>query len=209
METAVRWIVALGSILFVLRLSSYVLPEFACILLSLVVLLALVILLARAFLAGLLKWRKSTNFWPIPALVCLAFILGSLYLPSPIGRRISDRMFERHLGDYARVVDNFRNGSVRCANSCNGNVQKLEGTILPAHVLDIWGAHCDESGGVILLFLQDTDVPLLHRGYMFRDYEEGSDCSKQYGSRELAGSRFPYVRQIEGHWYRFSDQPGF
>jgi hypothetical protein len=200
-EKVVKWIVALGSILFVLALSLYVLPKFACMMLSLLILVALVVLLARALVEGLLKWRKSSNFWPMPALVCLAFILCAYYFASPVGRYISDRMFERHRGDYARVVDNFRDGSLLCASSCNGDVKAIEATSLPAHVRDIWAAHCDGSG-VIVLFLLDTDVPLLHHGYVFRDYEEGSDCSKRFGSHE-------YVRQIEGHWYRFSDQPGF
>ena len=208
MEKIFRWIAALGSILFVLVLLLYVIPGFASLLLSVLVLVTLVVLLTVSLVAGLLKWRKSSKFWPMPALVCLAFIFCSFYVASPIGRYISDRMFERHLGDYARAVDNFRDGSVLCASSCNGDVKAIEGTSLPAHVRDIWGAHCD-GNGVIVLFRLDTDVPLLHEGYMFKDYEESSDCSKRFGSREFVWSHLPYVRQIEGHWYRFSDQPGF
>jgi|ERR1700733_13668981 hypothetical protein len=207
MEKMIKWIIALGGTLFLLRLSSYVIPEFACLLLSVLVLVTLVVLLTVALVAGLLKWRKSSNFWPMPALVCLAFILCSFYVASPIGRYISDGMFEKHLGDYARVVDNFRNGNVLCASSCNGDVKVIEATSLPAHVRDIWGTHCDDSG-LIVLFRLDTDVPLLHEGYMFKDYKESSDCSKRFGSREFVWSHLPYVRHIAGHWYRFSDQPG-
>lgn len=117
-------------------------------------------------------------------------------------------MFEKRLGDYARVVDDFRSGRVPCASSRNGDLKVIEATNLPAHVRDIWGAHCD-GGGVIVLFRLDTQVPLLHEGYMFKNYEEGSDCGKRFGSREMVVAHLPYVRQIEGHWYRFSDQPGF
>src|SRR6266576_604550 len=99
MEKTFRWSVALGSSLFVLTLSLYVLPKFACVILFLLVLVALVALLARTLVAGLLKWRKSSKFWPMPALVCIAFILCSFYVASPIGRYISDGMFEKHLGD--------------------------------------------------------------------------------------------------------------
>jgi hypothetical protein len=43
----------------------------------------------------------------------------------------------------------------------------------------------------------------------WRHLDKSSGCSKQFGSREFAWSHFPYVRRIQGHWYRFSDQPGF
>jgi len=208
MAKALRWIVALGGILFVLRLSSYVHPEFACLLLSVLLLVSLIVLLPVALTQGWSKWRKSSKFWPMPALVCAAFIVCSFYVASPIGSGISDKLFARHRGDYARVVDSFRDGRVLCTSSCNEDVKVIEATNLPAHVRDIWGAHCD-GGRVIVLFRLDTDVPLLHEGYMFKDYEEDSDCSKRFGSREIVWSHLPYVRQIEGHWYRFSDQPGF
>jgi hypothetical protein len=40
---------------------------------------------------------------------------------------------------------------------------------------------------------------------MFRDYAERSDCNRLVSGK----SKWPYLRQIEGDWYRFSDQPGF
>jgi hypothetical protein len=208
MQKTFRWIVALGSVLFVLTLSLYVLPKFACLLLSGLVLGLLVVLLISSLIAGFLKWRKFSNFWPMPAIACFVLIFCSFYIASPIGRYISDRTFERHLGDCARVVDDFRSGSVRCASACNGVAEVVETTSVPAHIRDIWGMHC-EGSGVIVLFRLGTDVPLLHEGYVFKDYEESSDCSKRFGSRELVWSRLPHVRQIEGHSYRFSDQPGF
>ena len=208
MQKTFRWIVALGSVLFILTLSLHLLPNFACLLLSGLALCVLVVLLCRSLVAGLLKWRKISKFWSMPAIVCVAFIMGSFYVAPPIGRHLSDRMFERHLGTYVRVVDDFRNGSVRCASTCDGVAEVIEARSVPAHVRDIWGMHCEE-GGVIVLFHLDTNVPLLHEGYMFRDYEESSDCGKRFGSREFVWSHLPYVRQVEGNWYGFSDQPGF
>jgi len=208
MQKIFRWIVTLGSVLFVLTLVAYLLPNFVCLLLSGLVLLALVVLLCGSLIAGLLKWRKISNVWPMPAIVCLAFILCSFYVASPIGRYISDRRFERHLGTYARVVKDFRNGSVRCTSACDGVAKVIATGNIPAHVRDVWGMHC-EGNSVIVLFRLDTHVPLLHEGYMFRDYGENSNCSKRFGSHEFVWSHLPYVRQIEGNWYRFSDQPGF
>jgi hypothetical protein len=53
----------------------------------------------------------------------------------------------------------------------------------------------------------DTDVPLLHEGYVFKDYGESSNCN--HGQSELGGSHLPFVRHVRDKWYRFSDQPGF
>ena len=208
MEKVFRWIVALGSILLVLWLSLYIYPKFACLVLSVLLLLSLIALLPVALIDGISKWRKSSKFWPMPALVCVAFIVCTFYGVSPIASRISDKLFAWHRGDYVRIVNDFRDGRVLCASSCNEALKVIEVTNLPAHVRDIFGAHCD-GGSVVVLFRHDTNVPLLHEGYMFKDYGEASVCSKRFGSREHDWSDLPYVRQIEGHWYRFSDQPGF
>src|ERR1700743_2443205 len=106
MEKTFRWILAFGSVLFVLSLLIYMLPNFAFILLLFLVLAILVVLLFVALTVGWSKWRKSSKFWPMPALVCLAFLLGSFYAASPVARYLSDGMFKRHLGDYTRVVEN-------------------------------------------------------------------------------------------------------
>jgi hypothetical protein len=155
--------VVLGGIFFVLVVSSYLRPNFAFLILSGLVLAALVILLAIALVAGFLRWRQSSNLWPLAALVCIAAILCSCYFATSIARYMTDRAFEKNLADYARVADNFRNGSVICTSLCNGDPKVIEATTLPAHVRDIWGAHCD-GGAVIVLFRVDTNVPLLHEG---------------------------------------------
>lgn len=79
-----RWIVALGIILFILRVLSYVHPNFAYFLLSGLVLVALVVLLAMALVMGFLKWRKSSNFWllPGPSLYCLYLVLVLCRFPN-------------------------------------------------------------------------------------------------------------------------------
>jgi hypothetical protein len=208
MERTIKWIIALGGTLFFLRLWSYVIPEFACLVLSAIVLAALVVLVTIALIAGFTKWRKHSRLWMVPSLVGLAFLLCSFYVASPMGQYVSDRMFEKHLGDYSRVVSNFKEGNLLCAGSCKGDIQLIESTNRPAHVRDIWGTHCDD-GGVVVLFRADTDVPLLHQGYIFKDYEERSNCGELFGSRKVVWSHLPYIRPITGHWYRFSDQPGF
>ena len=208
MEKTTKWIIILGSASFFLRLSSYVIPEFAFVLLSTAILIALVVFLTVAVVVGFTKWRKRSKSWLLPSLVCLAFLLCSFYVASPTGRYISDKIFEKRFDDYARVVSDFRDGNILCTNVCAGNVEVIQTTNHLARIRDIWGTHCDD-GGAIVLFRSATDAPLLHEGYMFKDYGNRSNCGKLFGSREFAWSHLPYMRHVTGNWYRFSDQPGF
>ncbi len=208
MASTCRWCFALGSALFILSTAAFVHPEFVVLLLSGLALVALFVLLARSLVMGLLRWRKLSTFWPLPTVICLVFPWLSFYVASPTGKAITDRSFARGIGNYARVVEDFRNGSLLCAGPCNGDLKLIEVMKVPTNVRDVWGSHCD-GHGVIVLFRLDTDVPLLHEGYMFKDYGEGSDCSKRFGWHDLAPAHLPFVRRISGDWYRFSDQPGF
>ncbi|MDR3412315.1 MAG: hypothetical protein P4L87_15475 [Formivibrio sp.] len=200
-------IVVVGVCCFFLRLSTYVMPEFLCILLSTLLLVALVVLLVVSSRVGFIRWRKSSHLWPAPSLVCLAFILCAYYFAPSMGRYISDWKFGRHLAEYSRVVNGLKNGTISCATPCNANVEVIEVTSRPAHIRDIWGARCDDNG-VIVLFRVDTDVPLLHEGYFFKDYGVTSNCNIRSVSPEVSWPHVPYIRHIAGQWYRFSDQPG-
>ena len=200
-------VVAAGSSFFIMRLSTFVIPESICIMLSLVFVVALLVLLVTASRTGIIKWRKTSRLWPVPALVCLVFILCGFGITPSMGRYISDWQFKKNLDQYSIVVDNFRTGIISCTSSCNGDVEVIGVTSRPVRIRDIWGARCDDRG-VIVLFRFDTDVPLLHEGYFFRDYGENSNCGIRSVSPELGWPHTPYVRHITGHWYHFSDQPG-
>ena len=75
-------------------------------------------------------------------------------------------------------------------------------------VLDVWATHCDD-GGVVVLFRLDTDVLLLHQGYVFKDFGEASNGSKLYGWLASPSSELPFVRHVQGNWFRWADQAGF
>jgi len=197
-------IVLAGFSCFCLKLITYVIPESLCVLLSFILFVALVMLLIVSLIFGFTRWRKSSRFWLAPALVCTAFVLSCFYLPSPIGRHISDWRFGKHVTEYSRVVDGFRSGAISCRTPCEGRSDVIEATDRPAHIRDIWGVRCDD-GGLLVLFRVNTDVPFLHEGYLFKGYGEKSDCNT--GS-EKPEKRF-YLRLITGRWYSFSDQPGF
>jgi hypothetical protein len=198
--------VTVGVSSFVLRLSTYVFPELFGILLTYLLYVVLAVMLLVALRVGFVRWRKVSRLWPVPALVCLAFIICACFTPS-IGQHISDWRFGRHLAEYSRVVDSLRKGTTSCATPCNAEVEVIETTSRPEHIRDVWGAHCDD-GGVIVLFRVGTDVPFLHEGYFFKDYGTSSNCNTRSVSPDVGWPHVPYIRHITGQWYRFSDQPG-
>jgi hypothetical protein len=97
-------------------------------------------------------------------------------------------------------VDSFRSGNLSCLTPCNMDSQVIAVASRPANIRDVWGAHCDD-GGVMVLFLINSDVPLLHTGYIFEGYGEGSSCNKV----PIKPESKLYIRPIIGQWYHFSD----
>ena len=202
------WIAAAGAIFFGLVASLYARPEIICLALLIVLFWGMFVTQIRLLLVGVLRWKKSTKFWLMPAVVCAAVISLSLCFGSTAGRHVSDLVFRKHSDEYLKIANAFRDGSLNCVTSCNGDVKMIETATLPADVRQAYGTHCD-GGGVLVLFSLKTDVPLVHEGYLFRDYAETGNCSERFGSHGIVWSHVPYVRKLDQHWYRVSDQPGF
>jgi hypothetical protein len=195
-------IVAVGMSYFVLFLFTHVVPEFLCLLLSVVLFVVLTVMLLVALTVGFVKWRKSSRLWPVPALVCLAFILSAYFTP-PIGKFISDWRFEKHLAEYSRVVDGLRNGSIRCDAPCKATSGGVGPASQAAHLRVLEWSRCND-GGIFVSFFVPIDVPLVHIGYLFKGYGENSDCIAAAATLEKS---FLYIRHVTGRWYHFSDQP--
>lgn len=204
MKRVCCWTVVLGISTLALHVSAYVMPEFFCLIASIGMLLALAGSMVATLLVGFRRWRGHSRMWPAPALICLLFILCWYYSP-PVAASISDRIFERRLTDYSSIVDSLKSGAASCVTPCNRKYGQVKANNWPTHTRTILEVRCDD-GGIAVVFLSDTDVPLLHQGYLFKDYGERSNCNT--GS-SMPGKGWVYVRQITGHWYRFSDQPGF
>jgi hypothetical protein len=202
--------VGVGFLNFVLGIYAYVKPELLLVFLNLVLLLTLVVCFIRYSLAGVIKWRATSSLWPLPGLICLVSILCFWYAASPIGQRLSDMIFRRHLAEYSKIVDSFKSGTIACQKACNAQLEAidtsgmLKDTYLPEGVRDFWAERCDD-GGVALLFLHNTDVLLLHEGYIFKSYGQSSNCNTAPGTPEMRWG----LRHVTGQWYRFSDHPGF
>lgn len=145
---------------------------------------------------GVRAWRRSSRLWMMPALTCLAFI-SSAWLTPPLGRLIADRQFRRHLSEYIRVADELKSGEISCPDSCRTRLGVINVGHQPAHVRAILAARCNDGSAVVVAFLIDTHVPLLHEGYVFEGYEDGNSCIKDSMKPE---HRWPYMRQVMDRW---------
>ena len=203
MRTTLRSIIAVGIIYFSLTLSTYIKPEWLCTMLSLLTLTMLVVSLLVTTIIGISKWRHQSRFWIVPALACVAFI-ASTWMAPPIGRFVADWEFGRHLNEYSRVVNDVRNGVLSCATPCQGRFSLVEMRNRPKHIKALKAAQCSNEA-VAVAFVIDTDVPLLHEGYVFRDFDESVACATDAVKLE---NNWPYIRHVSGQWYHFSDQPG-
>lgn len=200
--------IAAGITLFILTASLFARPTLINLALFVSLLLAISVMQVCFLFAGILSWRHKTVYWFLPTVICVLMIGSALCLGSPVGRYFSDRMFQKNSAEYAEVITKFRSGDLHCVTSCNGDVGVIMTSNLPSNIRQVFGTHCD-TGGILVLFSDNTDVPLLHEGYLYKDYPIVGNCSKRYGATEIVWSHVPFVRSIENHWYRFADQPGF
>ena len=190
-----------GLLYFVLNVSTYVVPEWFVVNLSLFLLVLFVITTVTMTIWGFLRRQQSPRWW-LPAFACLAITLSG-WLAAPVGRFIADARFKRHLPEYSAVVDQIRDGSISCPPTCNTRLEILDIKQRPYYTRSVLAARCSD-GPLMVSFLLDVGVPLLHEGYMFKD-ENGARCSTDAMRMEV---KCPYVRHVIGNWFHFSDQPG-
>ncbi|HEY4355862.1 MAG TPA: hypothetical protein VGN16_08955 [Acidobacteriaceae bacterium] len=201
---AACWVATVvGVVGFAVGLYSYVTPEVLCLLLVIVFLAAQILILVATSIVGFTKWRKSSGLWPAPALICLVFLLGTHYFAPPLGRSISDARFRRHFAQYSSVAKSVTDGSLSCPRWCHEPDVTVPGVKLPKGIVEVGTTACDQ-GGVLIVFLNRSDVPLVHTGYLLKGY--GGNVLCKDGEREP--EKQWYMRHLTGSWYRFSDQPG-
>ena len=153
---------------------------------------------------GLIKWGNRTRSWLIPASICAAFVTASFFAAAPLARMISDWEFRLHVDEYQGFVDRAQSGSLSCPSDCRTLMMPVKTqSQLPTRTAEVLLRQCDQ--GFVMAFLGDSDVPLFHAGYMFRG---AADLACMSDSMRAAGARY-YLRHVSGHWYRFSDRPGF
>jgi len=203
MRIAYRLIILIGSCDTLLTLGAHAKPEWLCIILAMGASVFLGGALIATAVLGLVRWRKTSRFWAAPMFLCFAFLLVVWFIPAA-GRKIADKDFERHSEDYMEVVSEIRNGPSSYDSAANRSLAIIETKNMPRGVRAIKGIRC-ENGAVVAAFLLNTDVPLLHEGYVYKGYDEGDSCIKPEMKLE---ENWPYIRHVSGGWYHFSDQPG-
>ena len=207
MKRTMIWIVAVGGVFLLLRLFVYVFPEALCLFLSCSLAVGLLILFGISLKEGVTTWRKTSVLWLLPTLICLEFILVGVGVMPALGPPIADWLFVRNLNAYSGVVGDFRKGAISCMSPCTGEMVPMHLAHRPPGIRNAWGVHCDDGGAIVMLFV-NTDVLLLHEGYFFKEYGDGSNCALQSLSPEVGWPRVRYVRHVAGQWYHFSDAPG-
>lgn len=147
--------------------------------------------------------EKGVEVMVCPALGCIIFLTISYFMPS-LGRTISDSIFKARLNSFNGVVTEIKNGMVTCQRPCGGDFEIVNIAKRPSGIRAIYLIQCADDG-IGVLFLNSSDVPLLHTGYLFDSVKTGEDCSV---SAPLLQHKRLFMRHIEGDWYHFSDQPG-
>lgn len=167
MRNAYKISIILGITCFLSVLYSYIKPEILCVMLGLATFVGLALAFVITAFIGFTRWRKSSRLWMMPMVICLTF-LAAAWLSKSVGRFVADWQFARYSSEYLLVVDDVRNGRISCPAECGMKLTVIEVMPMPTHVRAILAAHCNNNV-VIVGFLSDIDVPLVHEGYFYRE----------------------------------------
>jgi len=203
MRAAYVAIVGLGFSCVSLTLWMFTNPHWYCIILAALSFVGLAISLVVTEVVGFRRWRRASRYWMVPGLICFAFVVAAWFAPS-VGRSLADRQFSKHLSEFTGSVKEIRSGASSSEGLTGSSFTIVDVKYAPDHVRAVKVARCDD-GDVVAAFLMDTDVPLLHEGYVYKGYAQTSGCNNKVGAIE---DNWPYVRRVSGNWYHFSDEPG-
>ena len=204
MKTAYAVIVPLGLASVLSTLCMYASPHWAYLILDVVTFVALLIFLVLSAMLGFKRWRRASRFWMVPTIVCVIFILVDRYTPAA-GRFLADRQFKAHLTEYNEVVAEIRNTKNLQSAALVEMVRARHLEYLLHNVRSIKAERCEDNS-IIVTFVLNTRVMLLHEGYLYKDYDNASaNCAKEDVRPE---NKWPYLRPVVDNWYHFSDQPG-
>ncbi len=142
---------------------------------------------------GLARWRKSTRWWMMPALACLALLLTAP-LDFRLGMIIADLEFRSHIPDYTKIVDDIKSGAIPSTQQYG----VIQAKPMPSNVKIIMGASCPDHQAVVV-FLVGTGFPLIHTGYLYKGYSDTNSCFKTDMTQKWN------LRHVQGDWYRFND----
>ena len=196
-----RTTILLTATIFLLKTALIVWPEFICMAVCVLLFIVLIACLGAIVIRGIFQAEPRVGYWWFTPLICIAMLVTTWYLSAPMGHRIADWYFKCNIASYNRVVEEIRSGRAHCQENCSGSVQWMQADTRGTGTGRVYSIHCND-GGVVVLFLSETDVPLLHTGFEFRDYGPNRDCHEETFLPE--NRHYDYdVTHITGPWYRF------
>ena len=145
---------------------------------------------------GLLRWRKVSRYWILPTFLCLMALITPFF-SAGFGRALNQWFFFRHLIEYEKVVSDLTHNKAAVGNELK--IVKIDR--LPWNVQSVRYARY-QNGASVVEFLNCSDIPLLHSGYVYTNRGGPNDLR---GSNLDLENQWPYVRHIFGSWYHFSD----
>jgi K+ transporter len=199
MSTGYRVLAVLGAVCLLATLSMYATPHWASVMLAAVSFLGLAIFLITSAILGIARWRRTSGVWMLPTVVCAAIMLVAWFVPK-FGRHLADRQFKRSLSKYQEVVAEIKN--TQNFRSPELNIVSTGHQVYGVRAIK--AARCAD-GTVVVAFLLDVNVPLLHEGYVYDGSQENTTC---LGEKAKPENNWPYIRPVIGSWFHFSDQPG-
>jgi hypothetical protein len=199
MKTAYAVIVPFGLASLLSTLCMYASPHWAFLILDVVTLGILLISLVLSAVLGFSRWRESSSYWMLPAIICFTFLTINLFTPAA-GRRFADYQFKKHLSEYNEVVAEIRNTKNLQSAALVEMVRANRLEYLLHNLRSVNAARCEDKS-IVVIFTLNTQLMLLHEGYIHGDsYSCVEDIRRE--------RQWPYIRPVIDNWYHFSDQPG-
>ncbi len=202
MRAANLAILTFGTACLLTTFVAHCVPTLLSLAISSLLFIALIMFLFWSGVVGARQWRKDTRWWICPALLCLAFLLGTLAAPASAAAW-RERQFVRNHQEYDRIVSGVRDGSLfhsdgelRCddSNTCPIAAGYAESPLAPS-------VYKCKSGEVQVWFPINRRVPSLHEGFIFKEYSESSPCALGLAASDTHPTTF---KHIEGNWYSYS-----
>jgi hypothetical protein len=115
-------------------------------------------------------------------------MLVAWFVPT-FGRRLADRQFKKNLPEYEEVIGEIK--SAENFRSPELNIVRTNHRVYGVRAIK--AARCGD-GTVVVAFLLDVNVPLLHEGYFYNGSQENTLAEKGKPSPRTTGHTFA------GYW---------
>jgi hypothetical protein len=160
--------------------------------------LGLLIAVPVTLVLGVREWRKSSAFWFMPFLACLAFGTSPMII-GPLRGELAERQFKQDLDSYNRFIESVNSGAIPTAPGWSNIDRKYFERQLPSGVMRVMAARNSEK--IIVVEFYSVSSSLAHSGFLYKNYDDNDNAVPSKLKPE-DGLR---LQHISGKWYSFSD----